>query len=92
MKGLCTFKAEFVKAFPSTFYAFTRFCLDNNLPLPELKGIMSTGEPLHDYQKSLFERTYHGLAFDMYGSRETGNTACECSLPTKDVILPWKLR
>lgn len=79
-KDFVKFDPEYVKAFPSALYGFTSFCLDKNLPLPRLKGIMSTGEPLYPNQKALLELTYESPVFDMYGSREVGNTACECNL------------
>ena len=77
---LMKFNPEFFKAFPSALYGFTSFCIEKNLPLPHLRGIMSTGEPMYPNQRLLFEETYNCPAFDMYGSREVGNTACECSL------------
>jgi phenylacetate-CoA ligase len=77
---LMKFSPEYIKAFPSALFGFTSFCVEKNLPVPPLKGIMSTGEPMYPNQKLLFEETYNCPAFDMYGSREVGNTACECNL------------
>jgi phenylacetate-CoA ligase len=72
------FKPEYMKVFPSALENFTQFMLANNLKPPHLKGIMSTGEVLYDNHRKLFEESYSCPVFNMYGSRETGNTSCEC--------------
>jgi phenylacetate-CoA ligase len=58
---------------------FTEYLKQHNLKYPNLVGIMSTGEVLYQRDKELFEEFYQCRVFDMYGSRETGNTACECN-------------
>lgn len=72
------FKPSYLKCFPSGLVAFTEFALDNKLPLPRVKGIMSTGEMLLPDMRTLFEESYQAPVIDMYGSREVGNTSCEC--------------
>jgi phenylacetate-CoA ligase len=73
------FRPEYMKVFPSALENFTQFMLAHNLKPPHLKGIMSTGEVLYDNHRKLFEEIYSCPVFNMYGSRETGNTSCECS-------------
>lgn len=72
------FGPTYIKAFASALEGFTRYCLDTNKRLPRVKGVMSTGEPLYDHQRRLFVDAFKVPVFDMYGSRETGNTGCEC--------------
>lgn len=75
---LLQFTPSYLKVFPSALYGFTEFCLENNLSVPRVKAIMSTGEILYPGQRKLFEDTFHCPVIDMYGSREVGNTSCEC--------------
>ncbi|MBK7142901.1 MAG: phenylacetate--CoA ligase family protein [bacterium] len=73
------FNPRMIKAFPSALLRFTEYLKQHNLKYPRLVGIMSTGEVLYQRDKELFEEFYQCRVFDMYGSRETGNTACECN-------------
>ena len=78
-KDLLDFNPNFLKVFPTALYGFLEYCVANNLRLPKLKAVMATGEPLYDYQKLFFEEHLQCPVYDMYGSREVGNTASECS-------------
>ena len=73
------FKPEYMKVFPSATAPFAQFLLEANIKLSPLKGIMTTGEVLYEKDRRLFENVFNCLVYDMYGSREVGNTACECS-------------
>ncbi len=79
-QDIMKFRPKFIKAFPMPLEAFTQYLLDKKLKTPRLVGIMSTGEVLHDRQRLLFENTYDCPAFDMYGSREVGNSSSECAI------------
>ncbi len=79
-KDLLAFNPKYLKVFPSALFGYTEFCIENNLKHPKYKAILSTGEPLSENQKKLFEQTYNCPVFDMYGSREVGNTSSECSV------------
>ena len=72
------FKPRGLKCFPDALYGPSLLIRQHKLEPPPLRGIMSTGSPLYDYQKELFEELYNCPVYDMYGSREVGNTACEC--------------
>lgn len=73
------FRPRMIKAFPSALLRMTEYMKEHHLPYPKIVGIMSTGEVLYHKDKALFEEYYQCPVFDMYGSRETGNTACECN-------------
>ena len=81
-KGLSKFKPKFLRVFPSALFGYTEYCIEHNLKHPPYKGILSTGEPLSANEKKLFEQTYNCPVFDMYGSREVGNTSGECEKQT----------
>ena len=72
------FKPDFFKVFPSALYRFAEFLESEKLRPPNVRAVMSTGEILYPHQKETFERVFGAEVFDMYGSRETGNTAAEC--------------
>lgn len=72
------FKPRMIKAFPSALVRFTDYLQRNSLRYPKIVGIMSTGEVLSERDRKLFESFYQCRVFDMYGSREAGNNACEC--------------
>lgn len=76
---LIKFRPEYLKVFPNPLAAFIQFMEDNKLEVPHLKGILSTGEVLSAGQRKIFENLFGCAVFDMYGSREVGNTASECS-------------
>ncbi len=77
-KDLLKFNPSYIKCFPSALFGYTEYCNEHNLIQPACKAILSTGEPLSVNQKKLFEQTYKCPVFDMYGSREVGNTSSEC--------------
>lgn len=73
------FNPEYIKCFPSALFLYVTSCQKLGLRLNPVKGILSTGEPLYPHQRQLFEEVYQANIVDMYGARETGNNACECS-------------
>ncbi len=75
---LLKFKPRILKVFPSALIGFCEFVEYANLSLPPLEGIMSTGEVLHEHHRKKMEEMFGCKVYDMYGSREVGNTACEC--------------
>lgn len=72
------FRPSYFKVFPNALYGFAQFLMERKLRPLKLKGILSTGEPLFENQRRLFEELFQCRVFDMYGSREVGNTASEC--------------
>lgn len=73
------FRPEYIKAFPAALHNLSEYLRDNNLRLPWIRGVTTTGEPLHDYMRTMFQEFYDCSVYDLYTSRESGNTACECS-------------
>ena len=39
---------------------------------------MSTGESLEPFHREIFREAFNAETFNMYGTREVGNIACEC--------------
>jgi len=78
-RDMIKFRPEYMKIFPSCTVPFTQYILNSNFEPLRLRGIMSTGEPLYENDRKLFQSAYGCSVYDMYGSREVGNTSCECS-------------
>lgn len=74
------FKPSFLKVFPSGLYSFLEYVESARLSLRPVKALMSTGEILHANQRQKFEEAFQCQVFDMYGSREVGNTSSQCGL------------
>ena len=75
---IISFKPKFLKVFPLPMMNFIEVLRENSLPLPRVDGVMSTGEPLYDDVRTLLESSFQCRVYDMYGSREVGNTAAQC--------------
>ncbi len=76
--GFKSFKPEFIKVFPSALQKLAEHLVETNDSIPKVRGILSTGEPLYDSTRTLFENVFQTDVYDMYGTREVGNTACQC--------------
>ncbi|MBU0985577.1 MAG: hypothetical protein KKA42_17025 [candidate division Zixibacteria bacterium] len=72
------FNPRFLKVFPTALFSLAEYIESTHLPSFHLDGILSTGEPLYGYQRKRFSELFGCDIIDMYGSRETGNTAGEC--------------
>ncbi len=77
-RDIMDYKPAFFKVFPAAFCGLTQYMVEKGYRPPRVKGVLSTGEPLYNKQRKLFEEYYGCPVFDMYGSREVGNTASEC--------------
>lgn len=77
-EDLISFKPEFLKIFPSGLDRFAQVMKEKKLRPPKVKGILSTGEILYASQRKTFEEVFQCQVYDMYGSREVGNTSSQC--------------
>lgn len=68
----------FIYGYPSVLTDLANFVLEKNISLPGVKGIMSSAEKMHDWQRELFTRAFGCAVFDQYGSREIPGIATEC--------------
>ncbi len=77
-QGLLAFRPRYLKVFPSNLYLLAEYLKETGRTLPGIRAIQSTGEPMLGNQRLLFDEVFGCPIFDMYGSREVGNTACDC--------------
>ena len=64
-------KPDFFHVYPTSFYIFTQLLIQtkNKLEFP-IKAILCGSEPVHDYQRELFENTYQTRVYSWLGLAE----------------------
>ena len=73
------YKPVFLDGYPSAFYILARFIVDNNWKIDFIpKGITTTAETLHDYQRTLIEKAFHCKVYNQYASSEGSPFITEC--------------
>lgn len=77
-RTMCSFRPEYLKVFPNALDRFADYLRAKGSAAPPVKAIFATGETLHEYHREKFREVFGAPTFNMYGSREVGNTACEC--------------
>ena len=73
-------KPTMILAYANAAYFFAKYLDDIGFDAEQigLKGIVSSAEKLHDFQRSLIEKVFVCPVFDRLGSREVGLIASEC--------------
>jgi len=73
------FRPEIIRCFPSPAVALGEFIINKGIEIKGVKAVISTGEPLYLYQRTILEEAFNAKVFNLYASRETGPTAAECT-------------
>ncbi|MCK4574214.1 MAG: phenylacetate--CoA ligase family protein [candidate division Zixibacteria bacterium] len=68
-----------IRCFPTPAVTLLEYVADNRIDLPNLKGVITTGEPLYPHQTEAIEQGFNAEVFNLYASREFGTTAAECA-------------
>jgi phenylacetate-CoA ligase len=82
LKTLRQQKRALLRGYTSALVDLARYAEATQQTLHNLTGIITTAEPLHPWQRQLFERAFGAPVFDQYGCGEVGGVAYECSLHT----------
>lgn len=69
-----------IRAFPMPLAEVAKHISSNCKYCFSVKGIITTGEPLHANQRDLIEKAFRSKVFDSYRTREIGPIAQECRL------------
>lgn len=72
------FRPRLLISYPGALATFCQYLEQHGLRIPGLRAVITSAEQLHDWQRSLIERTLAVPVFDRYGCREFGNIAHEC--------------
>lgn len=71
-----------VYGYASSIGLFAEWALRTGARVPRVKGLFCTAEKLLPRQREAMERAFQAKAYDVYGSSEVRNIACECSRGT----------
>ena len=69
---------HYLQSHPSNLAALAQHCLDQNIALPGLREILTTGESVTDQHRALFHRVWGVAAVDIYSCEEAGYLALQC--------------
>jgi phenylacetate-CoA ligase len=84
-----TTKPKLITAYVETLRELARFSEENNLPIKTDAAIISSAGTLYPFVREKVERVFQTHVYNRYGSRETGDVACE--RPGRDGlwVAPW---
>lgn len=71
-------KPTLIRAFTSPLCEVAKVILDKGHAVSFVKGIVTTGEPIHKHQRKVIESAFKCKVFDSYRSRDAGPIAQEC--------------
>ena len=69
-----------IRAFTSPILEVAKYIETKKIEHIKLKGVITTGEPLYDYQRNVISNAFDCEVFDSYRARETGPIAQECNI------------
>ena len=80
LKILRRWKPSKIYSYASVIYAFAKYLLNHNLTsqITSLKAIISTAEPLYDFQHEVIQKAFGCPISVEYGSRDAGAIAHAC--------------
>lgn len=80
IRALLLYKPSYLMTYPSQLVALAEFCLENQIQLPFIRGIRTTGEILSDTCIKLVKEAWSQADLsDVYSCVEIGNIAQQCS-------------
>ena len=86
LRRIVEFQPEFIYGYASSIAHFAEFLASRGLTVDGVRGVFSTAEKLHDWQREVIERTFQCKVFDHYGSREIKAIAAECESGSMHIL------
>jgi len=75
------YKPKYIYGYASALHIFAQLMINGGYRLNvQLKGVLSTAETLHDYQRQDIEKAFGCPVINEYGARDAGILAYECPL------------
>jgi len=75
-----SWKPTLLQGYASILAELAQFVRRNNMRMPAtLKGVFTTAEVLHDWQRAVIESAFSCTVFNQYGSREVPNIGLQCA-------------
>jgi phenylacetate-coenzyme A ligase PaaK-like adenylate-forming protein len=82
-------RPEFLHVYPSSMYIFTQLLIESKLRLNFTpKAILCGSEPVRNFQRELFERTFNTRVYSWLGQAEGAVLAGECEHSTEYHLWP----
>lgn len=78
LKVLRRIKPAIVYGYASSIGLFAEWAIRTGTPVPRVKGVFCTAEKLFRRQREAMQQAFGAPVFDVYGSSEVRNIACEC--------------
>ena len=79
VKQLKAYKPQHFYVFPNAAYIVAKYLLEHNDTFLKVESIITTAEPLFDWQREVIKEAFQCEVFDEWGSNDGANTASECS-------------
>lgn len=76
-RRLTKYRAEIVMGHAHSVYQFARFCLENALRVPPLRGVVTTAMSLLESERQLIEQAFDARVYNRYGCEELSIIASE---------------
>ncbi len=70
IKAILKFGAKYIIAFPSSIYLIAKYLQNNNIEIPNLKGIFLASENVYPWQRELLKSVFDCRIFSHYGHSE----------------------
>ena len=79
-RKLRRFKPAYLYGYPSLLYKFSLWMKEHGEKMDDLplKAVITSGELLHDFQRTTIRQAFHCSVVNEYGTTETGIIAFEC--------------
>jgi len=79
LRKMNTMKPTFLIGYTSSIYTFAKFINHEDIDLKfRLTGILTTAEPIFDFQRDAIEKAFNCQVFDQYGCGEVNSMGFEC--------------
>lgn len=78
VKALVNHKVVWMTGYAVSFYLLARYILDQNLPVPPLKAIITTSEKVTQPMREVIESAFKCRVFEEYSTVENALFASEC--------------
>jgi len=79
IQQLKAYKPQHFYVFPKAAYIVAKYLLEQNDYSIQVESVITTSEPLYDWQREVIEEVFQCKVFDEWGSNDGANTAHECS-------------
>jgi phenylacetate-CoA ligase len=73
------FKPKVLRGYPSALYLYANYLDKNQTEIKGIKYVISSAETMYPYQREIIEKAFNCKVIEIYGCREFGLIAQECT-------------